>query len=60
MPASCNALDCPCTNTECARHGKCCECLASHRERNYLPACLRPDPASHDHLPIWPDRPMAE
>ena len=34
------ALDCPCT-ANCPRHGKCCECVSHHIEKNNLPACLR-------------------
>ena len=34
------AIDCPCTKT-CPRHGKCCECVAHHREHGNLPKCLR-------------------
>ncbi len=34
--------NCPCKKTECPRHGKCCECVAFHREKkNKLPCCLR-------------------
>jgi hypothetical protein len=33
--------DCVCQKKDCPRHGKCCECIKSHRERGYLPACLR-------------------
>ncbi len=32
---------CPCTNTVCPRHGKCCECVAAHKTGAYPPACLR-------------------
>jgi hypothetical protein len=32
---------CECKNTDCDKHGKCCECVLSHKERGYLPACLR-------------------
>ena len=34
------ALDCPCT-AGCQRHGKCCECVSHHADKETLPACLR-------------------
>lgn len=39
--ASCTGVECPCKNVECENHGKCCQCVKSHREKGYLPACLR-------------------
>ena len=37
-----NNIDCPCTKEGCPRHGKCCECVAHHKEHGKkLPACLR-------------------
>lgn len=33
-------IECPCPK-ECPRHGKCCECVAHHREYGKLPNCLR-------------------
>ncbi len=37
-----NNIDCPCTKEACPRHGKCCECVAHHKEHGKkLPACLR-------------------
>jgi len=33
--------DCPCSNTACPRHGKCCECVKAHKEKGNLPSCLR-------------------
>ncbi len=36
-----NTQPCPCSETACARHGKCCECVAQHRKSGNLPACLR-------------------
>ncbi len=33
-------ISCPCTK-ECPRHGKCCLCVAHHREHGNLPLCLR-------------------
>ncbi|MCK9322694.1 MAG: hypothetical protein M0P07_01840 [Candidatus Methanomethylophilaceae archaeon] len=34
---------CDCPKTECPRHGKCCECVAYHRdEKQNIPVCLRP------------------
>ena len=37
-----NTAQCACTNTSCSRWGKCCECIARHRERDELPGCLFP------------------
>lgn len=34
------AIDCPCPK-DCPRHGKCCACVAHHREHGNLPLCLR-------------------
>lgn len=34
-----NLESCPCTYPGCPRKGKCCECIAHHRERGELPAC---------------------
>ncbi|MCL2786702.1 MAG: hypothetical protein FWD81_05750 [Methanomassiliicoccaceae archaeon] len=34
--------NCSCMNLECPRHGKCCECVAFHRDvKMNLPVCLR-------------------
>ncbi len=33
-----NLQNCNCTY-ECDKKGKCCECIAYHRERGELPAC---------------------
>lgn len=33
--------NCPCPNTECARHGKCEECRKHHLENGGLPYCER-------------------
>ena len=41
MPCPHNHIDCPCPK-DCPRHGKCCECVAHHKEHGTkLPACLR-------------------
>jgi glyoxylase-like metal-dependent hydrolase (beta-lactamase superfamily II) len=37
--------ECACPRTECPRHRKCCECVRSHKERDSLPFCLRPQEA---------------
>ena len=37
-----NVPECPCQRTECENYGKCCACVKSHRDRGYLPYCLRP------------------
>ncbi|MDR1841009.1 MAG: hypothetical protein LBQ86_03695 [Holophagales bacterium] len=36
-----NVKYCPCASTTCQNYGKCCACVASHREAGGLPACLR-------------------
>ncbi len=36
-----NVKDCPCVKIECPNHGKCCDCVANHKEKDLLPACLR-------------------
>ena len=36
-----NNVQCVCKETGCERHGLCCECIASHRSKGDLPACLR-------------------
>ena len=35
-----NYFECTCPK-ECPRHGKCCACVAHHREHGKLPHCLR-------------------
>ncbi|CCO24590.1 DUF6485 family protein [Maridesulfovibrio hydrothermalis] len=35
-----NKKDCPCTYTNCTRHGACCECVKYHRGKDQLPACF--------------------
>ena len=37
---SCNKIPCTCTYPGCPRHGKCCECILYHRQKNQLPGCL--------------------
>ncbi|MEG1557617.1 MAG: DUF6485 family protein [Oscillospiraceae bacterium] len=34
-----NTHDCTCPNTTCANHGRCCECIAYHREHGETPNC---------------------
>ena len=34
-----NLKNCPCTYPGCSRKGKCCECIAHHRESQELPGC---------------------
>ena len=34
------AIECPCPK-DCPRHGKCCACVAHHRDLGNLPICLR-------------------
>ncbi len=31
---------CACTYPSCSRHGKCCECIAYHRNFGEAPGCL--------------------
>ena len=37
-----NLKNCTCTYPNCSRKGKCCECIAHHREKGELPGCLFP------------------
>jgi hypothetical protein len=37
-----NKKNCPCTYPGCPRKGKCCDCIAHHREVGELPGCLFP------------------
>ncbi|MDD4923823.1 MAG: DUF6485 family protein [Dehalococcoidales bacterium] len=37
-----NMARCNCTYEPCPRKGKCCECIAYHRQFNELPACFFP------------------
>ncbi|MEW5955404.1 MAG: hypothetical protein AB1626_02595 [Candidatus Micrarchaeota archaeon] len=38
-----NERKCPCSKTDCPRHGICCECIRYHRsnEQHPKPACMR-------------------
>ena len=36
-----NEQSCPCTATDCDRHGVCCECIRAHSDGDSLPGCLR-------------------
>ena len=37
-----NTKPCTCKNTSCPRHGRCCECVAFHRdEKKGYPNCIR-------------------
>ena len=36
-----NKHECLCPNKTCERNGKCCDCIAYHREQGNLPVCLR-------------------
>jgi len=36
-----NEFECPCENTECENYRLCCACVASHRDKEYLPCCMR-------------------
>lgn len=45
MPCSNNQnIKCNCTYP-CVRKGKCCECVAYHRQREEIPACFFSDKA---------------
>jgi hypothetical protein len=35
-----NRKACTCTYEPCSRKGKCCECVAYHREMDELPGCF--------------------
>jgi len=37
-----NAARCNCTYKGCAYHGRCCDCIANHRQAGELPACYFP------------------
>ena len=39
MSCELNKLECSCPETDCVRHGKCCECVAYHRKLNQKPQC---------------------
>ncbi|MEN6617745.1 MAG: DUF6485 family protein [Syntrophorhabdus sp.] len=45
-----NQASCTCTYEGCPRKGKCCECVAYHRNKKQLPACFftREAEASYD------------
>ncbi|TKJ43846.1 hypothetical protein CEE36_01635 [candidate division TA06 bacterium B3_TA06] len=34
-----NDVECTCTYEPCPRKGRCCECVAYHRDKGELPAC---------------------
>ncbi len=36
-----NEKSCPCKSVNCQNHGKCCDCIANHRESKSLVACMR-------------------
>ncbi|MEO0005548.1 MAG: DUF6485 family protein [candidate division WOR-3 bacterium] len=37
-----NLSRCTCTYEPCSRKGRCCECIAYHRQNNELPGCFFP------------------
>ena len=51
-------MHCSCPKTECERHGVCCECIVSHKERKDVafhvkfPHCLRDQLAEIGYKPI--------
>ena len=36
------SMVCQCTNDKCSHRNKCCACIANHKSKGNLPACLRP------------------
>ena len=38
---------CPCLNTTCKRHGKCCECINFHRSKNGIVFCMQDEKISN-------------
>jgi len=37
-----NTLPCACKNLSCPRHGRCCECVAFHRDQKHgYPNCIK-------------------
>lgn len=40
-----NIKNCTCTYEPCPRKGRCCECVAYHREKKEVPGCLFPPEA---------------
>ena len=36
-----NLQTCACAVEDCPRRGMCCECIAAHRDKGDLPACVR-------------------
>ena len=43
-----NLARCACTNEDCARRGRCCECLSAHLSKRSFPACVFPAGLSGD------------
>ena len=46
MDEKCNNIEvnieqCPCSNKNCPRYGKCCDCIRAHRARGLSVACMR-------------------
>lgn len=35
-----NRADCPCPNRDCIYFGRCCDCVAAHRENGRLTTCM--------------------
>jgi len=40
MKCELNKQKCECPETNCERHGKCCECVAFYKARKELPQCF--------------------
>ncbi|MGI5897326.1 MAG: hypothetical protein ACOX6U_10305 [Oscillospiraceae bacterium] len=36
-----NVHECSCPFTDCKNHGRCCDCIANHREMGNLPNCYK-------------------
>ncbi|MFH1209857.1 MAG: hypothetical protein V1663_03640 [archaeon] len=36
-----NKHKCPCPEIDCENHGRCCDCIHYHKNRNSKPYCLK-------------------
>ncbi|MEN9979611.1 MAG: DUF6485 family protein [candidate division WOR-3 bacterium] len=44
-----NRKNCTCTYEPCARKGRCCECVAYHRQHGEIPGCFFSPEAERTH-----------
>lgn len=44
-----NLKRCNCSYEPCSKKGRCCDCLAYHRQSRELPACFFPDQAERSY-----------